>query len=430
MATPCQDDVNDTECYIFIDHSNLWIAGKEQHGKSLVDADSDPRYRVNLGSFVEIVRKNRSITKAHLYGSRPPPNDAVWNAAKKLNFEVSIFDRSITGKEKEVDVTMATHITKTAYKFDKESGRCAVFIVITGDRDMRTPIEEALSESELISVELWSWESSLAREYRLLANTADRFQVWKLDTIKLEFSYVQFKSSRPPKDMDPRKMAIYKEVPNTKSFFYQLANELCLLSRIFYISRTRRPEQPPDTVDLVVEFTNSNIEHVFKQLRKSTTIVPISYPEYTSLRMDKLAIRVASRFEAVGSIDDVVPEAMNIEPDDLDSSQDEPGNEWDQVIRRKPGMITKMLRIKKTPCQWGDHCAAGLACKHAHTEEEKKIFENKHTAIKYRKTKMCPNKDQHTNLERQKACQFAHDNHDSWCLKCKAYGHLTEKCKG
>lgn len=430
MATPYQQTDDDTECYIFIDHSNLWIAGKEQHAISLVDADSDPRYRVNLGKFVETVSKNRSITRAHLYGSRPPPNDAVWKAAKKLNFDVSIFDRSISGKEKEVDVAMATHITKTAYKFDKESGRHAVFIVITGDRDMRTPIEEALSESELISVELWSWEKSLAREYRILANKADRFQVEKLDAIKLEFSFIQYKSSRPPKDMDPRKMAVYKEAPKTKTFFYQLAEQLCLLSRIFYISRTSRPGQPPDTVDLVVEFTNSNIEEVFVQLKKlKWDIEPISYPEYMTLRMDKLEIKIVSRFEALGCVDEeVVPEAMNIKPDDLHSSEN--GNEWNQVIRRKPGAITKALRIRETPCQWGDHCAAGQRCKHAHTKEEQKIFAKNPSTIKYRKTKLCPKKDEHTTPDKQKECSFAHTSSDSWCLKCKEYGHLTEECKG
>lgn len=50
--------------------------------------------------------------KAFLYGSVPPPKDSVWKAAKEKNYVVQTFLRSDKGREKEVDVAMASDITK------------------------------------------------------------------------------------------------------------------------------------------------------------------------------------------------------------------------------------------------------------------------------------------------------------------------------
>ena len=84
---------NYTKCCIFIDDSNIWITGQKVQDQALQDADSDPRFRVDLGRFVKMVKGQRSITKAFLYGSIPPPNDSIWNVARKMNFEVQVFER-------------------------------------------------------------------------------------------------------------------------------------------------------------------------------------------------------------------------------------------------------------------------------------------------------------------------------------------------
>ena len=77
-----------TECYVFIDDSNLWIPGQKATAKKLKDADTDPRFRVDLGRFMTLVAKDRHVSKAFLYGSKPPPNDTVWNAAREKNYDV------------------------------------------------------------------------------------------------------------------------------------------------------------------------------------------------------------------------------------------------------------------------------------------------------------------------------------------------------
>ena len=212
------------ECYVFIDDSNLWIEGQKAQGRKLKDTDIDPRYRTDLGRFLNMVlhkdKKERSINKAYLYGSIPPPNDTLWNAARKKNFEVKTFQRSISGKEKKVDVAMATDITDVAIeKKYSDSERETVFIVVTGDKDLITPIELAMKKSELISVELWAWDFSMAREFRQLANKEERLTVRKLDDVELTFSYKEFKSTRASNDIDATKAVVFTDVPTKKKIF-------------------------------------------------------------------------------------------------------------------------------------------------------------------------------------------------------------------
>lgn len=58
--------VEAAECYIFVDHSNLWIAGQTAQAKKLKDADSDSRYRVDLGKFLHLLVRDRHLSKAFL----------------------------------------------------------------------------------------------------------------------------------------------------------------------------------------------------------------------------------------------------------------------------------------------------------------------------------------------------------------------------
>ena len=435
-------DFDNTECIVFIDHSNLWIAGKTVKAKSLLDADSDPRYRVDLGRFLNMVLKGRSISNAFLYGSRPPPNDHVWNAARKKNFKVNIFDRSCKGKEKEVDVAMATEITKQVMqvKFDTSLERNIVFIVVTGDRDLTTPIKTAMEESDLVSVELWSWDQSMARDFRILANTEERFSVQKLDDVETEFSYKEYRSTRLTYDVDPSKTLIFPDVPTDKKFYYSLANDLCLLLRIFYIARIYSDSLK--RLDLIVEFPNSTAEEVFSELKRCKIAEkPISYPEYMSTRKEpQPKFRVTNRFEALGDLEDSDEEALseaiesslNIEPDDIkpDTEKKEQSDTWVSVVRKKAGKRTIIRRRHATPCKWGIHCAMAYYCSYYHNEKDRKIFhDHRHTKFKYWKTRLCDKITLHTDPERQTYCCFAHNEQDSWCLKCKIYGHLTDKCK-
>lgn len=179
------------QCYVFVDNSNVWIAGQTVQARTLnlEDTDKDSSFRVDLGKVLKLLAKGRPISKAILYGSYPPRNDSYWDAAERENFEVKTFERR-WGHEKKVDGAMIADIVNFLHKYcTKES---AVFIIVTGDSDFRPAIEIVLGEE--VPVELWSWGHAMAAEYRRLARTSHGlFTVNELDITKVSL------------DIDPRR---------------------------------------------------------------------------------------------------------------------------------------------------------------------------------------------------------------------------------
>jgi uncharacterized LabA/DUF88 family protein len=434
------------ECYIFIDDSNIWIEGQKAQGQALQDADSDPRFRVDLGRFVKMVKGDRNIAKAFLYGSIPPPNDSVWNAARKMNFKVQVFERSCGGKEKEVDVAMASDITEQVVELNYIDTDC-VFVIVTGDRDLKRPIDKVLKRS--VPVELWSWERSLSREFRLMANTEKFLKVFKLGDFVEKFSYFAFRSTRVSSDINPACAIVFRDLPGGKEFFYKFANDLTRLLRLFYVSSV--DSSAKGRKDLIVEFPHSRPDVIFSLLRQCRfQFEAINYPEYTSQREAIPPIETTNRYEALNNLDDCDNEALveamesslNVEVADIvtpstptehaqSGESEEDAGDWITFVRKnfKSGQKTRSQKRRDTPCQWGIHCAKNSACPYAHSEEEQKIFRvNPNTQFRYWKTKECNKLPLHTQREQQKRCPFAHSNADAWCLKCKSYGHFTNNC--
>ena len=437
------------ECYIFIDDSNIWIEGQKVQGQALEDADSDPRFRVDLGRFVKMVKGDRNIAKAFLYGSIPPPNDSVWNAARKMNFEVQIFKRSAGGKEKEVDVAMSAEIVEQVLelKYTNVDTDC-VFVIVTGDRDLKTPIEKVLKKS--VPIELWSWEQGLSREFRVMANTEKFLTVFKLDDFVSKFSYFAFKSTRVPSDINPAHAIVFQNVPEGN--FYKFANDLTRLLRLFYISSV--DSSIKGRKDLIVEFPNSRPEDIFSLLQRCKFgIEAISYPQYAAQIKAIPPIETTNRYEALNNLDDCDSEeiieamesSLEVEVPDIvppstateyattsgNGDNDAEADDWVAVVRRKfeAGRKTRVQKRRDTPCQWGIHCVKNSACPYAHSEEEQKIFRvNPNIKFRYWKTDLCKKCSQHTQPEQQKRCPFAHSDADAWCLKCKSYGHFTNNC--
>ena len=439
-----QSSISDyRECYIFIDDSNIWIEGQKVQGQALADADRDPRFRVDLGRFVSMVKGDRNIAKAFLYGSIPPPNDSVWNAARKRNFKVQIFKRSAGGKEKEVDVTMSSDITEQVLELKHANmDTDYIFVIVTGDRDLKSPIVKVLERR--VPVELWSWEQGLSREFRVMANTNDFLKVFKLDDFVTKFSYFTFKSTRASNDINPAHAIVFQNIPEGN--FYKFANDLMRLLRLFYISSvdsSRKGEK-----DLIVEFPKSRPEDIFSLLRQCKFgTEAISYPQYIAQIKAIPPIETTNRYEALNNLDDcdseeiieAVESSLEVEVPDMvppttrseNGDDDTEADDWVAVVRRKfeAGRKTRVQKRRDTPCQSGIHCVKNLACPYAHSEEEQKIFRvNPNIKFRYWKTNLCKKCSQHTQPEQQKQCPFAHGDADAWCLKCKSYGHFTNNC--
>jgi len=109
------------------------------------------------------------IGRSILVGSRPPPNDSLWERARDEGFEVEVFDRNPANKEKQVDSTIVTKMIEDSYQYMKaERGDTAV--LVAGDADYM-PCVRSLQERDL-KVRVVFWNHATSHELR---ESADNF---------------------------------------------------------------------------------------------------------------------------------------------------------------------------------------------------------------------------------------------------------------
>jgi len=119
------------------------------------------RFRINYGGLLDFVRRERQLAETVLVGSRPPPNDALWNRLKALGIEPRIFDRSIyTGKEKRVDAEMTNAIRDTL----EDNPRPGTIALVAGDADYVPTLERCIKKKWGIELYFWAQTSSALKQ--------------------------------------------------------------------------------------------------------------------------------------------------------------------------------------------------------------------------------------------------------------------------
>ena len=165
--------------FAYVDNSNVWIEGQRiqavKQGLARDPYDAiDRRVRApwsyDFGRLYELVcplgtRVGRSI----LVGSRPPPNDSVWERARSEGFEVEVFSRNVSNKEKQVDSSIVTTMLDDSYE-NMESDRGDMAVLVAGDGDY-IPSMRSLQRRGL-RVQVVFWKHATSRELR---DTADEF---------------------------------------------------------------------------------------------------------------------------------------------------------------------------------------------------------------------------------------------------------------
>lgn len=164
--------------YLYVDNSNVWIEG--MHVAAVANglapdiwAAMDQRicdnsWKVDFGQLFAFAGGDKlDVGRAVLFGSRPPPNDSVWDSAKRKGFEVVVFDRNVRNKEKKVDNSITTAILGDSYERMKPE-RDEVTLV-AGDADYVPVIEQLIGRGFKVHVVFWDHAS------RELKETATRF---------------------------------------------------------------------------------------------------------------------------------------------------------------------------------------------------------------------------------------------------------------
>ncbi|KAK7222125.1 hypothetical protein V2G26_010128 [Clonostachys chloroleuca] len=458
-------DMNKT-CMIFVDDSNVWIEAQKfaASGKGrlpkLEDCDQDPRCRVNIGKLVSTISNGRSVEGAFLYASRPPPNDAVWNSYERFGFKVNVYNRANNGKEKQVDNSMATDISRQATtlevgaQYDKETKQeldNMTFIVISGDRDMLPPINAAIKCG--IPVEVWAWESGISNEHK--KRDGDKLRVYLLNQIADQMCFTNTSSTRKNKKIEADKTVVLcdpKDKDNSIDFLEGSVSD-CLLGNcrfIFYITRS-----PTDT-ELFVEFPNlKNVERIIfdvRELFKDEWIVE-SWPEHAS-RLNKKTLITREKGTMFRPLDEndgkinsplVTEQAKSVDVQAKSwpgwnlpkPSIEQSGNEdidtgafddWETVgSRNGPRRAHRRAMERTQACPYGLHCRKAAECGNRHTNEEETLFRKfpnqnftKWKTSRCRYYPYCPKGTQ---------CGFAHSDADGWCSKCHKQGHLEDGCR-
>lgn len=148
--------------HLFIDNSNVYIEGQRVAREAFhYDDPLVLRFRISFGGLLEFIRRERKLEEAVLVGSRPPPNDALWQKLRTLGIDARIFDRSIyTRKEKRVDAEMTNAIRDTL-EDNPEPGTIAL---VAGDADYVPTLERCLKKQWTVELYFWDQAASALKQ--------------------------------------------------------------------------------------------------------------------------------------------------------------------------------------------------------------------------------------------------------------------------
>jgi hypothetical protein len=451
-------------CMIFVDDSNVWIeaqkfaASGNSHMPKLQDSDRDPRLRIDIGRLVERLRRNRTQGPSYLYGSRPPPNDSVWNAFEKNKFETNIYDRAYGGKEKEVDNSMSVDIAAKATELQTEAEFMArhfsdpratekkdktTFVVITGDRDMMPAVKCVLERN--ICVELWGWKSGISQAYLDLAAINGLLSVHLLDSIFKDICFTAYRSTRKVKGVVGGKTIVLRNVDESRE--EAICDRLLETRQLFWKTRW------DGEADLCIEFPKvGQIEKLIIQARQLLPDITIlSWPEYRAPFFNKDPtddVTTANMYELLDpdfvaedehgdakieerrqnlTLENAVEHASANASGNINSGNgtgdDSDGGGWKTVVNNiDTEKRHRRVVNQRQDCPYGLRCKKQDDCGYRHTPQERQLFkQNPNRNLSKRNTQMCRYAP---NCWRGRDCLYAHTEAEARCLDCKQTGHF------
>ncbi len=146
--------------YLFVDNSNVLIEGRryayaKRNRGGLRVREVDNAYAIDWGKFLHLVKSpaNRLLgASPMLYGSRPPPDDSIWEEIKKEGFSVKVFDRNSRNEEKGVDVEMVMDVMELITS-GVEPG---TLVISAGDGDYPGLVSRAIKKKWKVEILFWS----------------------------------------------------------------------------------------------------------------------------------------------------------------------------------------------------------------------------------------------------------------------------------
>jgi uncharacterized LabA/DUF88 family protein len=158
---------------LYVDNSNVWIEGmhvaavRNGLAPNVWEAQRnricDQSWRLDFGKLFEFAGGDRAqVKRAVLFGSRPPPNDSLWDAAKRKGFDVVVYDRNVVNREKKIDTDIvATMIEDSFTMVDPVIDEMTL---VAGDSDYVPAIEKLRKRNIAFHVVFWNHAARELRE--------------------------------------------------------------------------------------------------------------------------------------------------------------------------------------------------------------------------------------------------------------------------
>lgn len=150
--------------YNYIDNSNLYIQGRLQSAverglaSSMTEAQrldiQDSSWQLDYSHLRQLLCGAEDDTNAvcRLWGS-PPPGELFWRRLQRIGFECQLYQRSVTGREKKVDVAIATAMIEDALTGIDSSD--SEINLIAGDIDYVPVVETLVARGFSVCVVFW-----------------------------------------------------------------------------------------------------------------------------------------------------------------------------------------------------------------------------------------------------------------------------------
>eukprot|EP00794_Sanderia_malayensis_P017748 gene17748-19522_t len=170
------------DAIIMIDNSNIFIGARE--AACAVNPKLRPKHvKVRLQALVQVLEKDRNVTKRFACGSSPPANEQVWDIYRRLGYTVDLEDRR--GKdEQRVDEQLHLCIYKAIIDLAPQTLVLASGDGCKGKSTGATSFPDcAIAALEHgWNVEVYSWKHSLSAEWlRIAAKHKENFKICFLD---------------------------------------------------------------------------------------------------------------------------------------------------------------------------------------------------------------------------------------------------------
>jgi uncharacterized LabA/DUF88 family protein len=161
---------------LYVDNSNVWIEGMHVSAVAKGMAPNiwtaqkericDHSWRIDFGKLFHFAGgESYEVKKAMLFGSRPPPDDSLWGAAKRKGFEPVVYDRNIANKEKKIDTDIVATMMEDS--FTLVDPKTDEITLVSGDADYVPAIEKLKNRDIVVHVVFWS---HAARELKEVAS--------------------------------------------------------------------------------------------------------------------------------------------------------------------------------------------------------------------------------------------------------------------